>query len=566
MADRTPIQPYLNEIQNAIYGEYVRSAIISAIETCFDNTADGKTTADTAAQAVIDASGQATGVLSNLNDAIEDADTAKSNLNARITVAETTQSTLDGRITVAETTQSTLNSRITVAGTTQTSLNGRITVAETTQSNLNGTITAAETAESSLDGKIAVADDSESELTSLITQAETVSNSLSRIIIRGTAFETLQDLQDAQQTGAITDLQEGDCFNVGTVAPYMVYRWTGSTFENQGQAQGVTRLPNTEIDSIWNNGTFDETVTKYLTSTGVKYLVYDIIKPEIESTDTKIITAATTTAFDSLTTETKTVVGSINELNARSLWDSVGVAGSDKYNYGGFHNSVYRGKNLGTEITAEQYEAISSGLFTDMFIGDYWNIGDANYRIADFNYFLKTGTTSSGSVGSITSPHIVIIPDRPLGSAQMNSTNITTGGYLAAELRTSEEMANIKATIIEAFGSSHILSHDELLTNAVTNGVVTGLTWVAVDIEIPSEIMLFGQRFNSNEPNLDDGIGSTQFNLFRYRRDLLVAMRNNCWLRDVVNSTQFAASWSTGRPYVSNASTSRGIRPYFAIY
>ena len=36
------------------------------------------------------------------------------------------------------------------------------------------------------------------------------------------------------------------------------------------------------------------------------------------------------------------------------------------------HNCIYRGKNLGTSVTAEQYAAISSGKFTDLYIGDYW--------------------------------------------------------------------------------------------------------------------------------------------------------------------------------------------------
>lgn len=39
------------------------------------------------------------------------------------------------------------------------------------------------------------------------------------------------------------------------------------------------------------------------------------------------------------------------------------------------HNSIYRGKYLGSSVTAEQYLAISTGAFTDLYIGDYWTIG-----------------------------------------------------------------------------------------------------------------------------------------------------------------------------------------------
>ena len=43
-------------------------------------------------------------------------------------------------------------------------------------------------------------------------------------------------------------------------------------------------------------------------------------------------------------------------------------------NNAGFRNSIYRGKNLGTSVTAEQWDSIESGAFDNMFIGDYWTI------------------------------------------------------------------------------------------------------------------------------------------------------------------------------------------------
>ena len=58
-------------------------------------------------------------------------------------------------------------------------------------------------------------------------------------------------------------------------------------------------------------------------------------------------------------------------------------------NNAGAHNSIYRGKYLGSSVTAEQYTAISSGTFEDLYIGDYWTIGGVNYRIAAFNYYMQ---------------------------------------------------------------------------------------------------------------------------------------------------------------------------------
>ena len=59
------------------------------------------------------------------------------------------------------------------------------------------------------------------------------------------------------------------------------------------------------------------------------------------------------------------------------------VGGKSLTQNAGFHNSIFRGKNLGTSITSEQWSAISSGTFDDLFIGDYWVINGMRF---DFQY------------------------------------------------------------------------------------------------------------------------------------------------------------------------------------
>lgn len=49
-------------------------------------------------------------------------------------------------------------------------------------------------------------------------------------MIKGEAYATLAALQ-----AAVTNPAEGDQYNVGTAAPYNVYRWTGSAWEDQGK-------------------------------------------------------------------------------------------------------------------------------------------------------------------------------------------------------------------------------------------------------------------------------------------------------------------------------------------
>lgn len=56
--------------------------------------------------------------------------------------------------------------------------------------------------------------------------------------------------------------------------------------------------------------------------------------------------------------------------------------------------NIFRGKNLGTALTAAQKAEIKAGTFKGFFIGDYWSIGDRIWRIVDINYWLNSGDTS----------------------------------------------------------------------------------------------------------------------------------------------------------------------------
>ena len=67
------------------------------------------------------------------------------------------------------------------------------------------------------------------------------------------------------------------------------------------------------------------------------------------------------------------------------------------------------------------------------------------------------------------------MPDKPLYNAQMNATNITTGGYVGSEMY-KKNLAQAKTLAASAFGNL-ILSHREHLTNAVTEGYPSGGAW-----------------------------------------------------------------------------------------
>lgn len=223
------------------------------------------------------------------------------------------------------------------------------------------------------------------------------------------------------------------------------------------------------------------------------------------------------------------------------------------------HNCIYRGKNLGTSVTAEQYAAISSGKFTDLYIGDYWVIKGVTYRIAAFDYYYNCGDTN------FTKHHVVIVPDTYLYKAQMNTSNVTTGGYTGSAMYKSN-LAQAKTTIKAAFGSAHVLTKRELLTNAVNGNTPSGWAWFDSDVELMNEVQVYGSvawgAHDGNGYNVASGDG--QFPLFMFDRTKL-HNREDYWLRDVSSATLFSGVTAYGYADYYGASRSLGVRPAFCI-
>lgn len=223
---------------------------------------------------------------------------------------------------------------------------------------------------------------------------------------------------------------------------------------------------------------------------------------------------------------------------------------------------LFRGKNLGTALTAVQKAAIKDGSFKGMFLGDYWSIGGRIWRIVDMDYWYNCGDTA------FTSHHLVIMPDEALYNAQMNTTNVTTGGYVGSAMYKSN-LANAKTIVNAAFQGS-VLTHREYLCNAVANGRPSGGAWFDSSIELPNEPMMYGHPHFS--PTSDGStvpsiytISKTQLALFMVCPRFIVNRSYNQWLRDVVSSATFALVDGSGVPSYSLASDSYGVRPVFPV-
>lgn len=223
---------------------------------------------------------------------------------------------------------------------------------------------------------------------------------------------------------------------------------------------------------------------------------------------------------------------------------------------------LFRGKNLGTALTAVQKAAIKDGSFKGMFLGDYWSIGGRIWRIVDMDYWYNCGDTA------FTSHHLVIMPDEALYNAQMNTTNVTTGGYVGSAMYKSN-LANAKTIVNAAFQGS-VLTHREYLCNAVANGRPSGGAWFDSSIELPNEPMMYGHPHFS--PTSDGStvpsiytISKTQLALFMVCPRFIVNRSYNQWLRDVVSSAGFAIVNLLGNTNYNGASNSYGVRPVFPV-
>lgn len=228
----------------------------------------------------------------------------------------------------------------------------------------------------------------------------------------------------------------------------------------------------------------------------------------------------------------------------------------------GAHNAIYRGKYLGTSVTAAQYAAIAAGTFDDLYIGDYWTMGGVNYRLGAFDYWLNCGDTAC------TDHHILIVPDTCLYNAAMNSTNTTAGGYMSTQINVSG-LVQAVSIIENAFGTSHLMPRRNYLTTKATNGVASSGAWFYDKVTIMCEQMVYGSGIfspasdGSNTPT-NYRVEKSQLPLFQHEPSR-ICNRNNWWLRDVIDASSFADVGNDGNAAYNYASSSLGVRPYFCI-
>lgn len=253
------------------------------------------------------------------------------------------------------------------------------------------------------------------------------------------------------------------------------------------------------------------------------------------------------------------VLDSTGQEIARALTRVADRMLGDSFASAGYHNSRFRGANLGGTFTAEQSAAIKAGTFDDLYVGDYWEIGGVKYRIAGFNLWLNTGDVQ------LTTNHAVIVPDTNLYTAQMNSTNDTTGAYALSEMKQTN-LGTALTTFENAFGAEHILHRKTLLANATSGGSASGWAWYDTQIDLMTEAQVYGVRTWGAPAHNGYDIGEkySRFPLFTLAPEF-ITNRSWYWLQDVYSAAAFCYVSNGGDAYNNGASYSDGVRPAVAI-
>ena len=246
----------------------------------------------------------------------------------------------------------------------------------------------------------------------------------------------------------------------------------------------------------------------------------------------------------------------------------------------GFHNSIFRGKNLGEFATFDQWRAIEEGTFDDLYIGDYWLIDGLHYRIAAFDYYYGISDSDGNEV---TTHHVVIVPDEVMKLMAMNPTRTSVGAYSYSDLRlnVNEGIPSLIPTVYAAFGSNHLLQFSQLFVYYL-NGQRPGMTHFTQEstrLFLMSEVNVWGTKIASCsfDPAQDPGgvgyagvygyrsFDDMQYPLFRLEKRFAKSTQHY-WLRDTSAEGTFCAVnvRGYGTAFYADENTI-GIRPAFCL-
>lgn len=220
-----------------------------------------------------------------------------------------------------------------------------------------------------------------------------------------------------------------------------------------------------------------------------------------------------------------------------------------------------------TEITEEMWDSIGDGSFDAVHVGMHYTAPSGRkYFFADADYFFGHGDTE------MTDHHMLVIEDECQGTAQHQTTNVTTGGATSSLIYTTYLPAH-QSELEADFGASHIKEARLLLSNAVSNGAPSGWAWEGKKSFLLNMPMIFGhylQLLGANEI-YNGGNRVRQAALFQAMPETIISRlastqaRQWWWTDDVAGAALFGRVSYGGYADTGSASYARGVRRAFLI-
>lgn len=249
-------------------------------------------------------------------------------------------------------------------------------------------------------------------------------------------------------------------------------------------------------------------------------------------------------------------------------------------NNAGFHNSIFRGKDVTAYYTdGSLYTRISNGTFEDLFVGDYIIKNNITWRIAGFDVYLHKGDIE------LTKHHAIIVPDKRLTDTRMKATDTTVNGYRNSS-GCDYTMTEVLNTYITPVFGNHVIEIRNLLTRGINetgynrygtnSGCSNEVRWYSRKVDLMNEVQVFGSIIWSSS-GYDIGGDNCQLPLFRLAPEFIADRSYEnlhqdenpeltwYWLRDIASASSYVGIDTYGNSSGYPASKAAGVRPYFYI-
>lgn len=294
-------------------------------------------------------------------------------------------------------------------------------------------------------------------------------------IIKGHVYDTLADLQ-----ADITNPEMGDQYNVGTAAPYHVYRWTGESWEDQGTfgSSGgggtIESLTASDVQAIQNGREIEGAATKVMKAEGLTYLIHTLLSNALGNKVDKVTGKGLST--NDYTTEEKSLLADLNTA-VTTLSDSK----VDKVT----------GKGLSTnDLTNELLDKIS-------LIGEGTLSTTASTIIAAINE-LVTGLAAKANLAS---PTFTGTPVAPTATSGTNTTQIATTEFVQSAVSGKANTADVVVDMVynptnrilyqqKNDQLTSVFTADNVPTSASNNLITSGAVYTAVNRKQNSNIYM----------------------------------------------------------------------------